>query len=195
MQKEDIQICELLNKGDTKGMKCLFDAYYRPLVLWGATFLHDVNQAEDLVQDFFIKLWEKRARDKWLPSTLKNYLFVSVRNLALNAKVKVDPLRSACDVARFERPWEEYSDFEDEIIRKVEREVEKLPERSREVIKCVYLRGMRYKEVAEELHISVSTVNTLLVHALKKLRQASGGDENVLVFWLYVYSCKSKVMF
>ena len=50
---------------------------------------------------------------------------------------------------------------------------------------------MRYKDVAAELNISVATVNTLLVNALKKLRQATGKEESILIYWLCLAYCKS----
>lgn len=105
----------------------------------------------------------KSFADKLFPNSLKSYLFTSVRNLALNQIDRIDPLKQACDVAHYESPWEEYDNFEEEVFQKVEMELKKLPPRTQEIIRCVYLKGMRYKEVAEELGISVSTVNTLLV--------------------------------
>lgn len=44
------------------------------------------------------------------------------------------------------KPWEEYDNIEEEVIQRIEREVKKLPSRSRDIIECVYLKGMRYKE-------------------------------------------------
>ena len=191
MQQKDVQICDLLKNKDAKGMEFLFEEYYKPLVVWGDTFLNDVSRSEDLVQDFLIKLWEKRIGEKLEPSTLRSYLFVSIRNLALNAKVKVDPVRYVCDFAHLEKPWEEYDNIEEEVIQRIEREIKKLPSRSRDIIECVYLKGMRYKEVAAELNISVATVNTLLVNALKKLRQTTGKEESILIYWSCLSCCKS----
>ena len=191
MQQKDVQICDLLKNKDAKGMEFLFEEYYKPLVVWGDTFLNDVSRSEDLVQDFLIKLWEKRIGEKLQPSTLRSYLFVSIRNLALNAKVKINPVRYVCDLGYFEKPWEEYDNIEEEVIQRIEREIKKLPSRSRDIIECVYLKGMRYKDVAAELNISVATVNTLLVNALKKLRQATGKEESILIYWLCLAYCKS----
>ena len=159
-------------------MEFLFEEYYKPLVVWGDTFLNDVSRSEDLVQDFLIKLWEKRIGEKLEPSTLRSYLFV-------------DPVRYVCDFAHLEKPWEEYDNMEEEVIQRIEREVKKLPSRSRDIIECVYLKGMRYKDVAAELNISVATVNTLLVNALKKLRQTTGKEESILIYWLCLSCCKS----
>ena len=57
MQIPDSTICSLLNQGEEKGMEYLFTRYYKPLVLWAASFLNNIPQSEDLVQDFFIRLW------------------------------------------------------------------------------------------------------------------------------------------
>ena len=124
--------------------------------------------------------------DKLQPDTLKSYLFTSVRNLALNQLDRIDPLRRACDVARYESPWEEYDTFEDEVFRRVETEIGKLPPRTQEIIRSVYLKGMKYKEVADELGISVSTVNSLLVKALKKLRQTTEKEGDIAVYLFFL---------
>ncbi len=182
----DQEICELLKERKIGGMELLFKEYYKPLVVWAATFLHDTQRSEDVVQDFFVKLWEKSFVDKLQPDTLKSYLFTSVRNLALNQLDRIDPLRQACDVARYESPWEEYDSFEDEVFRRVETEIGKLPPRTQEIIRSVYLKGMKYKEVADELGISVSTVNSLLVKALKKLRQTTEKEGDIAVYLFFL---------
>ena len=158
----DFEICSLLKTRKMEGMELLFNKYYKPLVVWADTFLRDIQRAEDVVQDFFTRLWERERLDK------------------------ADPLAGACDVAEHEEPWEEYDDFEDEVFRRVEEEVGKLPPRSQAIIRGVYLRGMRYREVAEELGVSVATVNSLLVSALKKLRQTLGDDPAKLISWFYL---------
>ncbi len=186
MRVIDQEICELLKERKIGGMELLFKEYYKPLVVWVATFLHDTQRSEDVVQDFFVKLWEKSFADKLQPDTLKSYLFTSVRNLALNQLDRIDPLRRACDVARYESPWEEYDSFEDEVFRRVETEIGKLPPRTQEIIRSVYLKGMKYKEVAEELGISVSTVNSLLVKALKKLRQTTEKEGDIAVYLFFL---------
>lgn len=186
MRAIDQEICALLKERKIGGMELLFKEYYKPLVVWSATFLNDTQRAEDVVQDFFVKLWEKSLADKLLPDTLKSYLFTSVRNLSLNQLDKIDPLARACDVARYESPWEEYDSFEDEVFRRVEVEIGKLPPRTREIIRSVYLKGMKYKEVAEELGISVATVNSLLVKALKTLRQQADNKDEIAVYLFFL---------
>ncbi|MFR3332146.1 MAG: RNA polymerase sigma factor [Odoribacter splanchnicus] len=185
MQIPDSTICSLLNQGEEKGMEYLFTRYYKPLVLWAASFLNNIPQSEDLVQDFFIRLWEKRTQTSLQATTFKSFLYTSVRNLAFDRMEKKDPLRHATDIQHFERRWEEYDSFEEEIFTLLKREIEQLPNRSREIIKCIYIQGLSYKETANQLGISVATVNTLLVNALKKIRQnCSGSKDQLLLLFL-----------
>lgn len=167
-------------------MEHLFTRYYKPLVIWAASFLNNLSRAEDLVQDFFIKLWEKENGRQLQPQTLRSFLYTSVRNLAFDRIEKKDPLKNASDIQHFERRWEEYDTFEEEIFSLLKHEIEQLPDRSREIIKCVYINGLSYKETANQLGISVATVNTLLVNALKKIRQNCSGnkDKFILLFFL-----------
>ena len=189
MRSVDQEICALLKVRKMGGMELLFREYYKPLVVWAATFLHDTQRSEDVVQDFFVKLWERPHTDRLFPETLKSYLFTSVKNLSLNMLDRVDPLRKACDSFYCENFWREYDNFEDEVFRRVENELEKLSPRAQEVIRCVYLEGMKYKEVADKLGISVATVNSILVRALKKLREQTD-SEGELAMYLFFFEKK-----
>lgn len=184
-QVPDNTICALLKCRQEKGMEYLFDKYYKPLVLWVATFINDMPKAEDIVQDFLVKLWENEIGRNLIPETLKSFLYTSVRNLALDRMEKNDPLREAVDIAFVQSPWEEYDHFKDDVLQIVKKEVAKLPERSREIITCVYLDGLSYKETALKLGVSVATVNTLLVNALKKMRDNTRHMAELLFFFLF----------
>ncbi|MDR2129996.1 MAG: sigma-70 family RNA polymerase sigma factor [Odoribacteraceae bacterium] len=171
MQNQDEEICRLLRQRDKKGLEKLFTVYYRPLVTWADTFLEDMNGAEDLVQEFFVRLWEKKITEHLVASTLQSYLFISVKNMSFNILKRRDPLKNAGTIARVDRTWVEYDDLTERMLQEVESEIEKLPARSKEIIKAVYIDGLRYKEVAERYSITTATVKTLLVNALKQLRE------------------------
>lgn len=76
-EHRDAEICRLLKAGDWKGMELMFRVYYKGLVVWADTFLEDMSLAEDVVQELFISLWEKRKRmvndfaDGYIDSYLK----------------------------------------------------------------------------------------------------------------------------
>jgi RNA polymerase sigma-70 factor (ECF subfamily) len=180
-RNRDDEICSLLERHDERGLELLFAIYYRPLVIWADTFLQDITQAEDLVQEFFVKLWERRGGGQLQATTLKSYIFTSVKNLALNILEKKDPLKHAQALTRLDRASPEYDDLTEQMLKEVESEIEQLPVRSKEIIKAVYIEGLRYKEVAERYAISVSTVKTLLVKTLKKLREKGKHIRNKLI--------------
>jgi RNA polymerase sigma factor, sigma-70 family len=165
------EICNLLRSGNQKGMELLFDAYYKPLVVWADTFLRDVNMAEDVVQDFFFSIWNNKVYLNFFPSTLASFLYVSVRNRCLNRMDKQDVFHHAVDLDHVDLAFEEYNENHDAIVSKVLDEIALLPERSRDVVNGVFVEGLKYREVAERYGISVSTVKTLLGLSVKKLRE------------------------
>jgi RNA polymerase sigma-70 factor (ECF subfamily) len=170
----DEHIIRLLAVHDPRGMEALFDCYYRPLVLWADTFLNNVPAAEDLIQEMLVAFWEKKLYQRLSPDKLRGYIFTSARNLALNVLQKRDPLRNAAkvDAGDIAALWLEPEDITEEVLRAIETEIEKLPPRTKQVLKAVYIDGLKYSEAALRFQISVATVKTLLVNAIKRLRAA-----------------------
>ena len=148
----------------------LYDCFYDELVLWADTILNDMGEAEDLVQDFFVRLWEKKLNENLVGERVRSYLYVSVRNMAIRKVKDQGRIRRLPDVSVVERVWEDEDMVRDEMIDQVLKALDVLSPRSREVLECVHLKNMKYAEVAELLGISVATVKTLLVRSLKTLR-------------------------
>lgn len=162
----------------------LYNRYYDELVLWADTILNDMGAAEDLVQDFFVRLYEKKLIEHLEEAGIRSYLYVSVKNIALRRLKDQKRIEYLPDFNGIEEVWEEADDSREEIITRVLSEMEKLPPRSREVLECVHLKNMKYAETAEYLGISISTVKTLLVRSLKTLRE-SLSDIALLFFALF----------
>lgn len=165
------EICTMLRAGKSRGMELLFDLYYKPLVVWADTFLRDINMAEDVVQDFFLSVWDGKNKREFVPATLKSFLFISVRNRCLNKLDKQDVFHNAQELDRVSLVFEEYNERRDEIMSRVLDEIALLPERSRDVMNGVFVEGLKYRQVAERYGISISTVKTLLSHSVQKLRE------------------------
>ena len=83
MRINDERICSMLKQHNSRGLELLYDCYYRPLVLWADNFINNVPAAEDIVQDFFVRFWEKKLFERLTSANLKGYLFSSIRNLAI----------------------------------------------------------------------------------------------------------------
>jgi RNA polymerase sigma-70 factor (ECF subfamily) len=170
---------EMLNLDDW------YNRYYTPLVLWADTIIHDVPAAEDIVQELFVYLHEKDRYKLLDKGNFKAYLYVSVRNMALRASRSCRNIRNLPDLSLVERAWDEEEEGgREELIRRMNEEIQRLSPRSREVLECVYLKNMKYGEVAERLNISVATVKTLLVRSLKNLRGRVDG--NILLFFFHL---------
>lgn len=161
----------LLSSGKQKGMELLFDSYYRSLVVWADTFLHDMSLAEDVVQDVFVSIWNGGNYRDFKPETISSFLHVAVRNRCFNRIERRDVFRGAIGIEQVDVIFEEYNDKHDAIVSKVLEEMALLPERSREVMNCVFVEGLKYREVAERYGISISTVKTLLGNSVRKLRE------------------------
>ena len=167
----DARICNLLNARDPQGIKLLFQTYYKPLVSYTNTFTRDLQLAEDIVQEFFIALWNGEIQQELIPGTLTSFLRVLVRNRAYNRMTKRDVLSQYVEVDKIDAIFQEYDDSRDQIVNLVLKEVETFPERTREVLTAVFVNGLKYKEVAQHLGVSESTVKTLLGNAIRKLRE------------------------
>lgn len=159
------------------GMGRLFDLYYKPLVAWADTFLKDVEEAADVVSDFFAVIWEKKLYLEFRAETLDSFMRVSVRNRCLHRLEKHDALRDPVDLKDVEVAFEEYNEQHDKIVSRVLEEVARLPERSRAVMTGVFVDGLRYREVAARCGVSESTVKTLLGNAVRQLRERFDKEE------------------
>ena len=182
---KDQEICDLLNARDQRGMELLFEAYYKSLVSWANTFLNDLGVAEDVVQEFFIALWNQEIHRELKPETLSSFLRVLVRNRCYNRLTKRDIFTCFVSVERVDCMFEEYDDSKDQLIAKVMDEVALLPNRSREILNGVFVEGMKYQEVADQLGVSINTVKTQMGRSLQFLRKALKTDDYLtLLFFL-----------
>ncbi len=162
---------EKIRKGDTYAYECLFKEFYENLVNFAFQYVKDIQIAENLVQDVFLKIWNRREKLKII-SNVKSYLFTSVKNHALNflqrEKVRFEPLDEAETKEYLKNPFEELE--EKEILSKVHDSIEELPEKCRITYKLFIHNEFSYSEIAEIQNVSVNTVKTHMFRAVKTLR-------------------------
>lgn len=134
--------------------------------------------AEDIVHDVFLKLWDKQVF--LLPDEdLKRILYVAVRNACLDYLRKLNKEQEIIDRRAIQLKLDELDFFEssDELFMRKDmfdllmKKVGELPERTQEVFRMSYLKGMKAAEIADYLDISVRTVENLLYRSLLYLRK------------------------
>lgn len=161
-----------IKESDEKAFEALFRSYYPYLCLYATRLLKDTQMAEETVQDLFARLWEKRSQTV-IETSVKNYLFRSVKNQCLNyiKHNQIKLLYAQKVLAEGEISNSEEYESEIELIQKIEKSIESLPDKRREIFRLNRLEGLKYREIAEKLNISVKTVEAQMGLALKSLRE------------------------
>ena len=150
----------------------VFRDYYKPLVRYGTTFLKDSDEAEDVVQQVFVSLWEKRS-ELSIHTSIRAVLYKSVQNACLN-KIKHLKIRSTY-AAEFKAAAasEDSSDpsLVNELNERIQMAVETMPEQCGRIFKMSRFEQLRYQEIADQLGLSVKTVENQMGKALKIVRE------------------------
>ena len=142
-----------------------------PLVRFALRWMREAEAAEELVQDVFVKVWEKRS-ELALDESLKSYLFTAVRNRAFNylrdqaRKGQTDSIDENIDL---EAPKGDPLEFAD-LQAIIQQGLDSLPPRCRAIFLLSREAEMSYKEIAAEMEVSIKTVEGQMSIALRKLR-------------------------
>lgn len=169
----DRELLERLRQGDTAAFDTIFRTWYGPLVGTAERMLRDRAVAEELVQDVMLELW--RRRETLAPDgSAQAYLFRATRNRVLNhlRHVKIEQ-RSAPEMRdeMVPTPHADATVAREELTVAVQRAVQSLPDRCREVFELSRVHGLKYAEIAQQLGISIKTVEAQMGKALRTLRE------------------------
>lgn len=167
--------------GQEKGFKQVFDSYYPRLLRFAKEYVKDEHEAENILQNVFLTLWEKRSSLR-VDTNLTAYLMTLVKSQCLNylkhRKVMDHYSKTITTAQQQETAFSYYaiSKFEPEqmdiesLERMVEKAIGELPEQCRKVFELSRYDGLKYREISERMGISVKTIETHMSHALKALR-------------------------
>lgn len=157
---------------DQHAFKSLFDLYFDKIFKVAFSFVKDIEQAEEITEDVFFNFWQIRNRYDEIRS-VDNYLFISAKNLSLHyIKKNKGYLKITHEIihpALTENQDPEKVMLTGELEQYLDNAVERLPPKCREIFKLVRMRGLKYKEVASLLELSIKTVENQIAIALKKL--------------------------
>lgn len=147
--------------------KILFQNHYSDLVKIALFYTHDLQTAEDITQEVFVRLWEKQENLKVIDN-LKGYLAYAVKNRCLNH------LEHQQVVDKYQQEYLHQNTEEDsteEYILRVQKSLEKLPPKRRQILEMSIVETKSYKEIADSQGISINTVKDHIKKAYAFLRQ------------------------
>jgi RNA polymerase sigma-70 factor (family 1) len=169
----DVMLLQLLAKDDYDAFTEIYNRYWEKLLFVAGTKCRNLAAAEEIVQDIFTELWNRRQQLN-ITNTLEGYLAASVKYRVINFQAK---LKRALDYQAFastsltpyENTTEQQLNF-NELKRRVEQLVSKLPDKCRITYQLSKEDGLSQKEIASRLGISEKGVEANLSRAMKSLR-------------------------
>ncbi len=170
MIETEEDLIKRLNKKDSSALRYLFDSQYLKLCQYAYTFLKDMSEAEDVVQNLFVEIWERKGGLE-VRQSLQQYLFRAVYYKCLNALEYKQVRRNYAAKEQQTDQVEVYHEEAGENKRMaIQNAVEKLPEKCRQVFVLSRFEELKYAEIADKLGISINTVENHMGKALKLLR-------------------------
>ena len=139
----------------------MFNEWYAQFVYFAYYFINDAEVCRDIVSDAFEYLW--RNYEKIEEATAKTYLYTIIRTRC------IDYLRKQIEVD---------SQHSDSRVLRIRKAMEKLTPYNYHILEACYIHNKKYKEVAEELNVSVAAIHKNIVKALRILREELGQEGN-----------------
>lgn len=165
-----------------KEFELFFKRYYTPLGMYVTRICRNAQEAEDIVQETYSIAWEKFAGTK-LPDNFKSYLYRVAHNLTIDRLKASQSKQSSLslDDLKDMEPTEESIDTSERDAR-LWIAISELPQRCREVFLLSKRDGLSNAEIAEELSISVKTVENQMTKAFKSLRSSLQPEKGKVFF-------------
>lgn len=154
-------------------VKKIFDGYYTRLVYFSYQIINNKQQAEDIVQDAFVKFWNHSDHISNNPIAIKNFLYSTAKNASLNVirhnKIAEQHINSLDCVPTQEAVF--HSIIRAEVLAEIYEAIALLPDNCQQIFRMSYIDDMKNSQIADVLGISVNTVKTQKQRALKVLRR------------------------
>jgi RNA polymerase sigma-70 factor (family 1) len=187
--QDDKALIIAFQNGDPGAQNALFDRFFQPLCLFSERITTDLQQAEDIVAESFMKVIDRRRDFVGVPQ-LKSFLYRTVQNASI---------RQVVTLRRHERKQETFSYLQQqematgadmeleilraELIRDIYEEIENLPDRCGQIFKLIFVEQLSSEEIGDRLSISPQTVRTQKARAIALIRTALL-KKNRLPAWL-----------
>lgn len=169
----DEQLMQQMASGEERALELLFKKYYAALVRFSKDIVKDWSIAEDVVQEVFTKIWDKREQIT-ITSQVKSYLYVSVKNHSLNhlrLHERTEWMNDSLeDDYRVAAPEAGVKMDQLTLEQQISKAIDALPPKCALIFKMSRFEEKSYREIAEALELSVKTVENQMGKALATLR-------------------------
>ena len=186
-------LIESLRVGDEKAYTYLIDTYHYKLCVYANSLVKNIYSAEDIVQNVFIKVWEQRTRLK-SDHAIKSFLYKLVYNEFIDLYRKNQSLfsleKTYYDALNSVVLEDDHESFQ-RILKVVNKEIESLPPKCKEVFILSKKEGLTNIEIAEHLDVSIKTVEAQITKAFSILR--SSLEERIKNVLFLVFGKKKKL--
>ena len=175
------QLLELISTGDQAAFRQLYIHFYKRLYHFALSLVKTRESAEEIVEDVFVRIWQQKENLHTIRN-LRVYLYTAVKNSSLNylsqkARQSItEPFDHIHIGMNDSAITPEQILITAEIHQKIQQAVEALPPRCKMIFKLVREDGLKYKEIAEVLNISVNTIDAQMAIAVKRITGAIGSE-------------------
>jgi RNA polymerase sigma-70 factor (ECF subfamily) len=176
MAPEEELIWRQIQKKDTKAFESYYKMHYKSFFVMACRYLKSTEQAEEIVNDVFMKIWEDGNKIS-IDSSLKSYIYRAIINRSLNEiqKNKKD-FNLAVDIFNTQEESYELRQIEENELRiKLFDAIELLPDQCKKVFQLSRFEELKQQEIADKMGISIKTVKNHITHALKTISKSIDG--------------------
>jgi RNA polymerase sigma-70 factor (family 1) len=167
--------------GDESAFREVYLHFFKRLYQFAYAFVKSREPAEELVEDVFVRFWQQRATVTGIQN-LRVYLYTAIKNSALNYLAQKARQSITEPFDHIHIGYEGAASSPEQLLitaeihQKIQLAVEALPPRCKMIFKLVREDGLKYKEIAGILNISVNTIDAQMAIAIKRITSAIGGD-------------------
>ena len=164
----------IVNLKDEKTFEFIFRSHYAQLAGFAVGYVGDRDEAEEIVQEMFSRIWIRHETLE-IRTSIKSYLFGAVRNACLNY-LKHQAIKQKYVDRQLHQDQPEPTDFLelDELTERIQKGMDRLPKKCREIFELSRYEGLKYQEIADHLGLSIKTVENQMGNALRILREELG---------------------
>lgn len=185
---DHVLLINSLHRGEEEGLEGIYRLYNKQLLFFAKKYVKNYQIAEEIVADVFVKVWELRASFSTL-DRVRAFLYIATKNRCLNQLRNAGAHDHIDDVDNYEELLYEDTDIftaivRTELLKLIFDEVQKLPEKQREVFNKTFLEDKTIEEIGQELNMAPQAVYTNKSRALTTLRQNLRSKDSLFLLTL-----------